>query len=299
MDEWYHDEVELHDVFEPNDLRPALERSENNLGHLIFGEDEWRRLGGETPIMKDPLTLMFEEQGFLSNEDFLRTNFYTTLFIDMNGGYRCPVYAYKCKKQIWSLVPAFSPNSFASRDAPETMTFTPLPNADTKLFCNIVQRSGRVAIGPLKYCGHGLTVCTNKGKTIVLTSPVDPVVDPRWRERCCEGLSCKIKSKTCLTTKERSWALKKLSKKSTILMPSNTNINTIATITDLEPTVAGPSDSVVADIPEPSTTKKCCRLSADKQVIQQGPIGETGGEGHDTNDEEVGGRRKRRRVQRS
>ncbi len=56
----------LYDVFEPTFIRPALEAQEKcNLGHLIFGDEEWARLRG-IPVdaclaADDPLTRLYRE----------------------------------------------------------------------------------------------------------------------------------------------------------------------------------------------------------------------------------------------
>lgn len=54
----------LYDVFEPNRIRAALQRSECNLGHLIFSRSSWAAFSGElTSPATDPLTRMFGERG--------------------------------------------------------------------------------------------------------------------------------------------------------------------------------------------------------------------------------------------
>jgi hypothetical protein len=56
---WYRNETtDLYDPFEPTHLREALE-SPQNLGHLIFGKEEWIRIGGKLSDCLDPLTSVY------------------------------------------------------------------------------------------------------------------------------------------------------------------------------------------------------------------------------------------------
>ena len=62
QDSWYRNETTgLYDPFEPTYLREALE-SPQNLGHLIFGKEEWIRIGGKLSDCLDPLTLYCNAQ---------------------------------------------------------------------------------------------------------------------------------------------------------------------------------------------------------------------------------------------
>lgn len=56
---------QIFDVFEPALIQAALDHlnKPTNLGHLIFGKDIWRDLGGEVPEIDDPLTKMFHQRG--------------------------------------------------------------------------------------------------------------------------------------------------------------------------------------------------------------------------------------------
>ncbi|KAJ4488744.1 hypothetical protein C8J55DRAFT_557746 [Lentinula edodes] len=102
----------LHDVFEPNRIRSALERSELNLGHLIFTESRWHALGGPLSSMDDPITKMFERRGLLDSTTFLHNEIYETLFVDSTGLSRRTTYSYHATKQFWSITPCFPPNLF-------------------------------------------------------------------------------------------------------------------------------------------------------------------------------------------
>ncbi|KAH9943886.1 hypothetical protein B0H21DRAFT_695074 [Amylocystis lapponica] len=54
----------LFDVFEPTLIQAALQK-ELNLGHLIFGESQWRNMGGAVPAKPDPLTKKLRAIGIL------------------------------------------------------------------------------------------------------------------------------------------------------------------------------------------------------------------------------------------
>lgn len=58
MTEWY-------DVFEPNLIQNSLAGDFKmiNLGHLIFGEKQWKEFGRPLPDRDDPLTSLYREWG--------------------------------------------------------------------------------------------------------------------------------------------------------------------------------------------------------------------------------------------
>jgi len=51
-------------VFEPDLIRDALTNvSKVTLGHLIFGEEQWKASGQSIPHQDDPLTALYHELG--------------------------------------------------------------------------------------------------------------------------------------------------------------------------------------------------------------------------------------------
>ena len=51
-------------MFEPDLIRDALTNvSKVTLGHLIFGEKQWKAFGQSMPHQDDPLTALYHELG--------------------------------------------------------------------------------------------------------------------------------------------------------------------------------------------------------------------------------------------
>jgi hypothetical protein len=59
---WVRSSAPLYDVFEPTFVQCALER-EDNLGHLVFGTETWKSMGGHVSNGQDPLTSHFRKRG--------------------------------------------------------------------------------------------------------------------------------------------------------------------------------------------------------------------------------------------
>lgn len=59
---WYRDMDGPDHAFEPTGIQARLQ-ADNNLGHLIFGNNEWQTLGGVTSSSSDPLTEYFRMEG--------------------------------------------------------------------------------------------------------------------------------------------------------------------------------------------------------------------------------------------
>ncbi|KAF8887652.1 hypothetical protein CPB84DRAFT_1749702 [Gymnopilus junonius] len=94
----------------------TFEKKTINLGHLVFGEKDWKHLDGLISLDIDPLSCMFAEQGLLKSQMNLLLDSYENLYPPQNkSDYQFwPTYAYAVKKQIWSIVHCFPPNSHCS-----------------------------------------------------------------------------------------------------------------------------------------------------------------------------------------
>ncbi|KLO15001.1 hypothetical protein SCHPADRAFT_939128 [Schizopora paradoxa] len=107
----------IFDIFEPTFIEVSLKQKEN-LGHLIFGKDDWHALGGTEPTRHDdPLSVHFMS---LRNDcefsTFLRNplTHYSPLFVakkELRITW-CPTYTYRAKKQLWSITELFPRNSY-------------------------------------------------------------------------------------------------------------------------------------------------------------------------------------------
>ncbi|KIJ09393.1 hypothetical protein PAXINDRAFT_17508 [Paxillus involutus ATCC 200175] len=195
---WGRDVAELFDAFEPNLISASLAWESFNLGHLIFGESEWGCLrvaaGVNVAHPDDPLTKMFAACSLLQVSSHLKSGVYITLLEDVSfsgkSGKYCDILAYSADKQIWSLTPNFPPNSCAQLGGPHPPA-TVLGiykrsehERHALLFETIIKRSTTdVAIGPLEYCGHGLTMCATSGTIIPVLCHADPAIPPALLER--------------------------------------------------------------------------------------------------------------------
>ncbi|KAJ7572285.1 hypothetical protein C8J56DRAFT_1069015 [Mycena floridula] len=104
---FFRDAAQLYDPFEPNFLSSALNREHCNLGHLIFGSEEWNQLQNErASIPQDPMTRLFAERGHLQCfKTYLKPSFYTALFTNDEIPRFHPTYLYIVKRKVWSIVP--------------------------------------------------------------------------------------------------------------------------------------------------------------------------------------------------
>ncbi|KAJ6615345.1 hypothetical protein B0H10DRAFT_1949907 [Mycena sp. CBHHK59/15] len=170
---WIHYETgSLYDVFEPSLLSTALSLN-HNLGHLVFGTELWAELGGVKSDGQDQLTNFFQQQGSLNTPTFLRPSHYNPLFLDSSSicslalPHR-PVYTYTNDKQIWSIIP-FPENSQGMKTIEDSAVPLAIVGAQRSrmLFSYIIEKTQRVAIGPLEYCGNAHRVSI--GSSIVVT----------------------------------------------------------------------------------------------------------------------------------
>ncbi|KAF4564956.1 hypothetical protein EYR40_011129 [Pleurotus pulmonarius] len=170
------DSEEAQDIFEPGYLRLALEEHPQ-LGPLVFGEEEWVRLGGSAVVSDDPLTAFFQREGMLQNERHLRPREYDTLVppdFSAKNRARRPTYLYyeggkTTGKQLWTIgkIPNELQNGFDLLTGSEK---------DTRLFSNIVRKSVSVAVGPLEYCGNGRVIKTPHSEKRVFVVQGDPAL---------------------------------------------------------------------------------------------------------------------------
>ncbi|KAJ7735873.1 hypothetical protein DFH07DRAFT_779893 [Mycena maculata] len=102
---------DLYDVFEPTLVEPAL-RAHPNFGSLIFGEPAWAVMGGATSMPDDPLTAFFRRNDLLESPTRLAPDFYNPLFLpssELKRAHR-PTFAYRGKKEMWSVIRNFPPS---------------------------------------------------------------------------------------------------------------------------------------------------------------------------------------------
>ncbi|KAG6914372.1 hypothetical protein DXG01_000728 [Tephrocybe rancida] len=173
---WYRNQVPLHDIFEPEEIQAALQRTGTTehpnptvvcLGPLIFGAQSWVELcnngvAGCNLLGSDPLTLYFTSK--YKDEPkpltFLRSGYYMSLFPsdDMElrkRPYRL-TYTYQSVKVLWSVTKKFPENSSAtqlSKVSKASIEEIVGVKRDGMFFRNIVSSgTSGVAIGPLEYC---------------------------------------------------------------------------------------------------------------------------------------------------
>ncbi|KAH7906784.1 hypothetical protein BJ138DRAFT_1104858 [Hygrophoropsis aurantiaca] len=189
---WVRNEVNLDDVFEPSYLRPALERADN-LGHLVFGKEEWLSLGSGSDY-KDPVTAYFNERGLLGSKTFLRQGHYTRPFLDV-GELETRVlpkrltYTYRASKVIWSLTPMFPDNLTHTLDKPKYVPIESVlkKDRDNMMFRYIVHNTVDVVVGPLEYCGNGHIVQGAGGKELLSICYADPQIGTYYAQKDYRG----------------------------------------------------------------------------------------------------------------
>ncbi|KAH8118043.1 hypothetical protein DFH11DRAFT_1808680 [Phellopilus nigrolimitatus] len=171
------EEPKLVDTFEPTYLIEPLRLLQENLGHLIFGKERWLHLGGSMSLQDDPLTLYFRKRGLLDGPTFLcaRADAYSPLFLEKSeteglAQSKRLTYLYKAKKQIWSITKCFPPSSTHGLPMKlsrwSSVEITPFSMEEKKkmTFRYVVEKTQKVAIGPLEYCGHADIVKKQGGK---------------------------------------------------------------------------------------------------------------------------------------
>ncbi|KAJ7029911.1 hypothetical protein C8F04DRAFT_1398194 [Mycena alexandri] len=173
------DTTSLYDVFEPSLLSTALSL-EHNLGHLIFGDVLWAQLGGVVSQTPDKLTLLFRSQS-IEQPTFLKPNHYTPLFLEASeltsqSLPRRIIYTYRVLKQMWSITP-FPSNSQGIRDIKDHSSPYRIEGDERRhmLFSYIIEKTHRVAIGPLEYCGNAHRVSVG-ASTVVVPCYGDPTL---------------------------------------------------------------------------------------------------------------------------
>ncbi|KAJ7577909.1 hypothetical protein C8J56DRAFT_1170696 [Mycena floridula] len=227
---FFQDAAQLYDPFEPNFLSSALNREHCNLGHLIFGSEEWNQLQNErASIPQDPMTRLFAERGRLQCfKTYLKPSFYMALFTNDKIPRFHPTYLYIVKRKVWSIVPRFPSNFlvsaatslFSDDEQLPNDSFTvlaPSPTGDdpaedaappenavyadiglveglehhSHLYDTIVlKRSTDVAIRPLEYCGNGI-IERFQGKEVVAACRADPALPGILISHQHRGLKCR------------------------------------------------------------------------------------------------------------
>ncbi|TFY56017.1 hypothetical protein EVJ58_g7891 [Rhodofomes roseus] len=133
-------DCQLYDVFEPTLIQAALSEKAVNLGHLIFGTDEWTLLSGtsgESMQPGDPLTMTLPRL--------------------------VPTYLYRAEgqKALWTICPSFPPmlvapckeNFVGRRSGATAYTMVTGDLKEKETFQYIVTHTMSAARGPLEYCG--------------------------------------------------------------------------------------------------------------------------------------------------
>ncbi|KAJ7780661.1 hypothetical protein DFH07DRAFT_765177 [Mycena maculata] len=124
----------------------------HNLGHLIYGAEIWAELGGIVSDGHDQLTEFFRETELIGH--------YVPLFLEQSDICsqslpRCTTYTYTYNKQIWSIAPF--PTNFQGRAIIDDSASPYRVEGEERrrmLFSYIVEKTRKVAIGPLEYCGN-------------------------------------------------------------------------------------------------------------------------------------------------
>ncbi|KAJ7775308.1 hypothetical protein B0H16DRAFT_1684288 [Mycena metata] len=176
-----YEETTLYDVFEPTLVSTALSL-EHNLGHLIFGDALWAQLGGVVSPGTDQLTLLFQKQALergASEPTFLKPDHYSPLFLEKSQIQsqslpRRITHTYTWDKQMWSITP-LPQNSQGVRSGVDEASPRQIEGEERRhmLFSYIVEKTHRVAIGPLEYCGNAHRV-TFGASTVVVPCYGDP-----------------------------------------------------------------------------------------------------------------------------
>ncbi|KAG6848988.1 hypothetical protein H0H93_012193 [Arthromyces matolae] len=220
-----------YDVFEPNLCLPALlmqgERSNLNLGALIFGPSAWERLAHEAGldeaciIPDNPLSRLYSKPEFAATSHlWLDTTAYKTLDspelpdvpIDPVEGLRSqrakgrkwrPTHAYRIQDtNIWSIIPLYSslttPDSPVYVSVPGYKRGTPKP-ITTKIevygakdqsnltLSHVIQYTEQYTVGPLDYCGVARRIKT-AGIDVIMYCKRDPQLSLSFHEQWAFGI---------------------------------------------------------------------------------------------------------------
>ncbi|TDL15907.1 hypothetical protein BD410DRAFT_731942 [Rickenella mellea] len=154
---WSLAQSNIFDVFEPTDLRIALQR-DGNLGHLVFGLQQWSSVVKKWSSVSpgdDPLTTMFTERGLLASPTYLHPTIYRPVILpdaQLRATWRHSK-SYRAIKQLWSVTSPI-PLNCVNRSRVSSVSHV---EREATLFKNIIETK-KVAIGPFEYCGNGLVV---------------------------------------------------------------------------------------------------------------------------------------------
>ncbi|KAJ7127476.1 hypothetical protein C8R46DRAFT_970612 [Mycena filopes] len=189
-------EDQLFDVFEPTFLALGLQ-SDMNLGHLIFGADDWVRLGGKQSPHDDPITELYRKHGLLGSSTHLNFDPSGPLLLPVdlvrgrNSSY-CRTYAFHNPKQMWSITRDFPPNSYSRLGCKNPAAAKSVEGEErtSLLFKTIVTSTRGVAIGPLEYCGAGHIVRIGQTEYVAVCKG-DPAIPQYHEERAFRGLERK------------------------------------------------------------------------------------------------------------
>ncbi|KAJ7260144.1 Cupredoxin [Mycena rebaudengoi] len=206
------EDIALFDVFEPTLIQTPL-MLPHNLGHLVFGEYDWRSLGGWQSNSDDPLTAHFRERGLLQTCTYLRSDYYSPLFLpthEMSSMQRKKrsVYTFRGCKQLWSITPNFPPNSHWGKDAdgdvidPAYSRLHEITGTEREhmIFSYIVTKTLKVSIGPLEYCGNAHIIHVGRSERLVACVG-DASVSEHHALRLISGRERKSGTKTVDATK--------------------------------------------------------------------------------------------------
>ncbi|RXW15256.1 hypothetical protein EST38_g10596 [Candolleomyces aberdarensis] len=160
---WYREDhqTELPDPFEPAYIRPALEFSGVQLGHLVFGNQLWASLEQQAWFVSSFILNVQDLiiiEGWLVTPTCLKAAEYSeNLFSDLTvrqGRKYLDVYAIETPKpvELWSLIGIY-PACCADRFDRSRYTLT-LADPESVSFAAQSTENG-VAVGPLEYSGNG------------------------------------------------------------------------------------------------------------------------------------------------
>ncbi|KAF7288818.1 hypothetical protein HMN09_01363600 [Mycena chlorophos] len=178
--------TDMHDPFEPTFIAAALQ-SQNNLGALIFGSDEWTCMGGPSPVRSDALTELYSAAGLLESPTHLRPDYYNDGVI-LNSDELCRAWcktlSFTGDKNVWTVVTEFPSNMrISSLPKRDLCRATQVWDRATLLFKYIVLHTLGVSIGPLEYCGNGYIIRDGGNVVHVALCRGDPNIPLRLEER--------------------------------------------------------------------------------------------------------------------
>ncbi|KAH7906202.1 hypothetical protein BJ138DRAFT_1117790 [Hygrophoropsis aurantiaca] len=193
--------IGLYDVFEPTYLQTAFRDKDINLGHLIFGYDGWRALGGRVSSADDALTQHFLKHGASSSppSSNLNHSLYSSDSLNLPPNelrkrrVAPDLYLGTNQKHLWTIIPNF-PNCMISpvvskskRAATNKGLYCAFPGErKTHIFHYVVKHTRRAAVGPLEYCGIARIIHrqhAGKKEPLISLCRHDPMIPPSYRNR--------------------------------------------------------------------------------------------------------------------